>query len=72
MTSEEADHVPAARPEAAGKYLGEDLIFVISLPRSGSTLLQRLLAGHPDVQTSADRREWDTVWSVRSPVYSRL
>jgi hypothetical protein len=63
MTSEEADHAPGARPKAAGKYLGEDLIFVISLPRSGSTLLQRLLAGHPDVQTSAE------TWLMLHPVY---
>ncbi len=44
-------------------YLGEDLIFVISQPRSGSTLLQRILAGHPDVQTSAE------TWLMLHPVY---
>ena len=37
-----------------GKYLGHDLIFVISQPRSGSTLLQRLLSGHSWIQTSAE------------------
>lgn len=36
------------------KYLGEDLIFIISMPRSGSTLLQRVLGGHPDVGTSSE------------------
>ena len=45
-------------------YLGENLIFVISQPRSGSTLLQRLLAGHPDVQTSAE------TWLLLHPVYA--
>jgi hypothetical protein len=44
-------------------YLGEDLIFVISQPRSGSTLLQRLLAGHPEVQTSAE------TWLMLLPAY---
>ncbi len=44
-------------------YLGKDLIFVISQPRSGSTLLQRILAGHPDVQTSAE------TWLMLHPVY---
>lgn len=29
-------------------------VFVLSLPRSGSTLLQRLLAAHPDVATTAE------------------
>ncbi|MFQ5642841.1 MAG: sulfotransferase [Thiogranum sp.] len=44
-------------------YLGENLIFVISQPRSGSTLLQRILFGHPDVQTSAE------TWLMLHPVY---
>ena len=46
-----------------GRYLGEDLIFVISQPRSGSTLLQRMLAGHPWIQTSAE------TWLMLHPVY---
>jgi hypothetical protein len=45
-------------------YLGENLIFIISQPRSGSTLLQRILFGHPDVQTSAE------TWLMLHPVYS--
>ncbi|MCP5178919.1 MAG: sulfotransferase [Pseudomonadales bacterium] len=46
-------------------YLGEDLIFVISQPRSGSTLLQRVLSGHPEIQTSAE------TWLMLHPVYGR-
>ena len=45
-------------------YLGENLIFIISQPRSGSTLLQRILFGHPDVQTSAE------TWLMLHPAYS--
>ncbi|MGI9308097.1 MAG: sulfotransferase family protein [Gammaproteobacteria bacterium] len=45
------------------QYLGENLIFIISQPRSGSTLLQRVLAGHPDIQTSAEP------WIMLHPVY---
>lgn len=30
------------------------LIFLLSLPRSGSTLLQRLLAGHPEISTRTE------------------
>lgn len=45
------------------QYLGENLIFIISQPRSGSTLLQRILAGHPDIQTSAE------TWMMLHPVY---
>lgn len=33
------------------RYLGEGLIFIISAPRSGSTLLQRMLASHSMVFT---------------------
>jgi hypothetical protein len=45
-------------------YAGQDLIFIISQPRSGSTLLQRVLFGHPDVQTSAE------TWLMLHPAYS--
>ena len=33
------------------ELLGENLIFLISQPRSGSTLLQRILGGHPAIHT---------------------
>jgi len=45
-------------------YQGEDLIFIISQPRSGSTLLQRVLSGHPGIQTSAE------TWLMLPPVYA--
>ncbi len=33
---------------------GKDIVFLISLPRSGSTLLQRILAGHADIETTSE------------------
>ncbi len=45
-------------------YLGDRLIFIISQPRSGSTLLQRVLAGHPDIHTSAE------TWLMLQPLYA--
>lgn len=45
-------------------YLGEDLVFLISQPRSGSTLLQRVLYGHPEIQTSAE------TWLMLHPLYA--
>jgi len=45
-------------------YLGNNLIFIISQPRSGSTLLQRILAGHPEIQTSAE------TWLLLHPTYA--
>lgn len=47
----------------APTYKGDNLIFIISQPRSGSTLLQRVLAGHPDIQTSAE------TWLMLHPLY---
>jgi tetratricopeptide (TPR) repeat protein len=44
--------------------LGEGIIFVISQPRSGSTLLQRLLSGHPKIHTMAEP------WIMLHPLYA--
>ena len=43
---------------------GEKLIFLISQPRAGSTLLQRILAGHPEVHTTAEP------WLMLHPIYA--
>jgi hypothetical protein len=37
-----------------GKFSDEDLVFIISLPRSGSTLLQRILATRADFVTLSE------------------
>jgi hypothetical protein len=42
----------------------EKLLFLISQPRAGSTLLQRILAGHPEVYTTAEP------WLMLHPVYA--
>jgi len=47
-----------------GEFLGESLIFILSQPRAGSTLLQRILAGHPLVHSSAEP------WLMLHPVYA--
>ena len=43
---------------------GEGLIFVISQPRAGSTLLQRMLGGHPDIHTIGEP------WLMLYPLYA--
>jgi hypothetical protein len=43
---------------------GSNLIFIISLPRSGSTLLQRILGGAPDVLTVPEP------WIMLHPLYA--
>lgn len=43
---------------------GENLIFLISQPRSGSTLVQRILAVHPDIYTTSEP------WLMLHPHYA--
>lgn len=44
-------------------YLGENLVFIISQPRAGSTLLQRILGSHTDIAISSEP------WLMLHPVY---
>lgn len=46
------------------KNLGENLIFIISQPRAGSTLLQRILSSHPEIHTTAEP------WIMLHPLYA--
>lgn len=43
---------------------GQNLIYIISQPRSGSTLLQRILAAHPQIDTKAE------TWLMLHPLYA--
>ncbi len=43
---------------------GKNLIFLISQPRAGSTLLQLILAGHPEVHTTSEP------WIMLHPLYA--
>lgn len=51
-------------PHRPSEGRGEEVIFLISLPRSGSTLLQRILAGHPDVHSMSEP------WIMLHPMYA--
>lgn len=44
--------------------LGERLVFLISQPRAGSTLLQRILACHPEIHTTSEP------WLMLHPLYA--
>lgn len=48
----------------AKEFKDANLIFLISQQRAGSTLLQRILAGHPEVHTTAEP------WLMLHPVYA--
>lgn len=43
---------------------GQNLIFLISQPRSGSTLLQKILAGHPEIHSASEP------WLMLHPLYA--
>ncbi len=45
---------PAGAPDAT---LGSDVIFVVSLPRSGSTLTEQILSAHSEVEGAGERHE---------------
>lgn len=42
---------------AIDSSLGEEVIFIVSLPRSGSTLTEHILAAHPDVEGASELGE---------------
>jgi tetratricopeptide (TPR) repeat protein len=50
-----------ALPDAIDPALGEPVIFVVSLPRSGSTLIEQILAAHPDVEGASELPDLETV-----------
>lgn len=43
---------PPARSDASD--LGREVIFIVSLPRAGSTLTEQILAAHPDVEGASE------------------
>ena len=58
-------HTETAAILTERQLLGEGLIFIFSLPRSGSTLLQRVLAGHSQIYTRSEP------WLLLHPLYAR-
>jgi len=53
----------AADADAADQPAGACPIFVVGLPRSGTTLLERMLGGHPQVTDAGELR--DFAWQAR-------
>lgn len=47
-TSETASKLPTARVDASG------MIFIVGMPRSGTSLLEQMLARHPDIQAMGE------------------
>jgi tetratricopeptide (TPR) repeat protein len=57
-----------ARPPASASppELGREVIFVVSLPRSGSTLTEQILASHPDIEGANELPDFGNVLEEES------
>lgn len=53
-------------PASADRSLGEKVIFVVSLPRSGSSLTEQILASHPDVEGGGELLDLQQVVDAES------
>jgi tetratricopeptide (TPR) repeat protein len=52
--------------EADDPRLGEEIIFIVSLPRSGSTLTEQILAAHSEVEGASELGDVSAVMQVES------
>lgn len=50
------DALARALPEAGGGQ-GEELVFIVGMPRSGTSLVEQILACHPEVLATGEREE---------------
>jgi tetratricopeptide (TPR) repeat protein len=57
-----------ARPPstASPPELGREVIFIVSLPRSGSTLTEQIIASHPDVEGASELPDFGNVLEEES------
>ncbi|KFN43503.1 tetratricopeptide repeat-containing sulfotransferase family protein [Arenimonas oryziterrae] len=63
-----------ARPPPASADMGPQPIFIVGLPRTGTTLLERLLAGHSGVAAAGELVDFATQmrWCANRPARSYL
>ncbi|MET0230299.1 MAG: sulfotransferase, partial [Rhodanobacteraceae bacterium] len=63
--SREVDAIEAAFASdiatATNPKLGEEVVFIVSLPRSGSTLVEQILAAHPEVEGASELPDLEAV-----------
>ena len=57
----QAAFAPETLARASNPALGDSVIFIVSLPRSGSTLVEQILAAHPDVEGASELPDLETV-----------
>ena len=59
-------------PHGAAEPLGASVIFIVSLPRSGSTLIEQILASHSDVEGAGELPDLPLVLAEESRRRGRL
>ena len=52
--------------DARDATFGEEVIFVVGLPRSGSTLVEQMLAAHPDVEGASELPDLEAVIAIET------
>jgi tetratricopeptide (TPR) repeat protein len=57
---------PIAPPEATAVQRGSEVIFIVGMPRSGSTLIEQTLAAHPDVCGASELPDLPAVIAAES------
>jgi hypothetical protein len=58
--------------DTGDRYQGENLVFLVGCPRSGTTWLQRLLAAHPRVRTGQESHLFDFYIGPQLRVWNKL
>lgn len=58
--------VNAPAPSRSTSDVGNNVVFVVSLPRSGSSLIEHILASHPDVMGAGELMEMSVVLEEES------
>jgi Tfp pilus assembly protein PilF len=56
-----ADEAPTPTPTPIDTRLGSEVILIVSIPRSGSTLVEQILASHPEVEGANEIRDMKEV-----------
>ena len=57
---------PHAVPAVSSDALGSEVIFIVGLPRSGSTLFEQILAAHPDIEGASELSDLPQVIGAES------
>ncbi|MGH8232747.1 MAG: protein-export chaperone SecB [Rhodanobacteraceae bacterium] len=58
-------HAPAAQPAGSG-YDADEPVFVFGMPRSGTTLVERILSSHPEVTSAGELKQFGVLLKYMS------